>query len=102
MLSLDPPSQIVELEDSVVEVGSTVWLKCSSTGNPRPTYSWSYYRTANVMEENEDGVSRLLIHSVTVYNLGSYTCQASNERGNISKTVRVTVKGKVNVMYLPL
>ncbi|KAM7387112.1 hypothetical protein PAMA_009640 [Pampus argenteus] len=88
-----PPSQILELEDSVVDVGYDLRLKCSSSGNPQPTYSWSYYRTANVMEENEDGVSSLIIRSATSYNIGLYTCQASNDRGYISKTVRVTVKG---------
>ncbi|XP_031168179.1 hemicentin-2-like isoform X2 [Sander lucioperca] len=88
-----PPSQIVELEDSEVDVGSTVWLKCFSVGNPRPKYFWNYYRTANVIEENEDGVSRLHIHNATVYNMGSYTCHAWNDRGNVSKTARVTVKG---------
>ncbi|XP_034075869.1 hemicentin-1-like [Gymnodraco acuticeps] len=88
-----PPSQIVELEDSEVDVGSDVWLKCSSTGNPRPNYLWDYYQTANVVEENEDGVSRLHIHNATVYNKGSYTCHAWNDRGNVSKTATVTVKG---------
>ncbi|XP_045888380.1 hemicentin-2-like isoform X2 [Micropterus dolomieu] len=88
-----PPSQIVELEDSEVNLGSTVSLKCSSTGNPRPKYFWNYYRTANVMEENEDGVSRLNIRNATAYNMGSYTCHATNDRGNVSKTARVTVKG---------
>ncbi|KAF1379666.1 hypothetical protein PFLUV_G00178390 [Perca fluviatilis] len=87
-----PPSQIVELEDSEVDVGSAVWLKCVSVGNPRPKYFWNYYRTANVIEENEDGVSRLHIHNATIYNMGSYTCHASNDRGNVSKTARVTVK----------
>lgn len=88
-----PPSQIVELDDSEVDVGSDVWLKCSSTGNPRPNYLWDYYQTANVVEENEDGVSRLHIHNATVYNKGSYTCHAWNDRGNVSKTATVTVKG---------
>ncbi|KAL3053555.1 hypothetical protein OYC64_005979 [Pagothenia borchgrevinki] len=88
-----PPSQIVELEDSEVDVGSDVWLKCSSTGNPRPNYLWDYYQTANVVEENEDGVSLLHIHNATVYNKGSYTCHAWNDRGNVSKTATVTVKG---------
>ncbi|KAK9534774.1 hypothetical protein VZT92_007197 [Zoarces viviparus] len=88
-----PPSQIVELEDSEVDVGSTVWLKCSSAGNPRPQYSWDYYQTTNVMVQNEDGVSRLQIHNATAYNTGSYTCHASNDRGNVSGTARVTVKG---------
>lgn len=96
LLSLDPPSQIVELEDSEVDVGSSMWLKCSSVGNPRPQYFWDYYRADNVREENEDGVSRLLIHNAAEYNVGSYTCHAWNERGNVSKTARVTVKGGCN------
>lgn len=100
MVSLDSPSQILELEDSEVDVGSTVGLKCSSTGNPPPKYSWTYFRTANVMETNEDGVSRLLIRNATAYNMGSYTCHAWNDRGNVSKTARVTVRGKGNIMFL--
>uniref|UniRef100_A0A8C3AI26 Ig-like domain-containing protein n=1 Tax=Cyclopterus lumpus TaxID=8103 RepID=A0A8C3AI26_CYCLU len=87
------PSQIVELEDSEVDVGSTVSLKCSSAGNPQPQYSWDYYQTTNVMVENEDGVSHLHIHNATAYNMGSYTCHASNDIGNVSKTAGVTVKG---------
>ncbi|XP_036945278.1 hemicentin-2-like [Acanthopagrus latus] len=87
------PSPILELEDSEVDVGSTVGLKCSSMGNPRPKYSWTYFRTANVMETNEDGVSRLLIRNATAYNMGSYTCHAWNDRGNVSQTARVTVRG---------
>ncbi|XP_073350907.1 hemicentin-1 [Pagrus major] len=86
------PSQILELEDSEVSVGSTVGLKCSSMGNPRPKYSWTYFRVSNVIETNEDGVSRLLIRNATAYNMGSYTCHAWNDRGNVSKTARVTVK----------
>ncbi|XP_023135380.2 hemicentin-1 [Amphiprion ocellaris] len=90
---LYPPSPIVELEDSEVHVGSSVWLKCSSMGNPRPKYSWNYYQAANVVETDEDGVSRLLIHNATVYNMGSYTCEAWNDIGNVTKTVHVNVKG---------
>ncbi|PWA17618.1 hypothetical protein CCH79_00008177 [Gambusia affinis] len=61
--------------------------------NPRPNYSWSYYRTLNVNERTEDGISRLIINNATRFNIGSYTCHAWNERGKVSKTVRVTVKG---------
>lgn len=95
LLPPDPPSQIAELEDSEVDVGSKTRLKCSSVGNPRPKYIWNYYRTDNVMEENEDGVSRLIIHNASAHNMGSYTCHAWNDIGNVSKTVRVTVKGRV-------
>lgn len=96
--SVDPPSHILELEDSEVEVGEVLGLKCSSVGNPRPNYSWIYYRTHNVNERTEDGISRLVINNATGFNIGSYTCHAWNERGNVSKTVRVTVKGRSNTM----
>ncbi|XP_029914521.1 hemicentin-1-like isoform X2 [Myripristis murdjan] len=88
-----PPSEIKELENTEVEVGSTTVLKCSSTGNPRPVYSWSYYQDANVYVKNEDGVSLLHIRHASANNNGSYTCKASNSFGNVSKTVVVTVKG---------
>ncbi|KAM4716948.1 vascular cell adhesion protein 1-like [Anableps anableps] len=88
-----PPSDIMELEDSEVKVGEVLRLKCSSGGNPCPKYSWIYYKTHNVNERTEDGVSGLIINNATGFNTGSYTCHAWNERGNVSKTVRVTVKG---------
>lgn len=53
-------------------------------------------------EKNEDGVSFLVIQNATAYNMGSYICYASNDRGNVSKTVRVTVKGKDNTKHLHL
>lgn len=102
MPSLDPPSQIKELQDSEVDVGSNLWLKCSSVGNPRPNYFWNYYQTENVKEKNEDGVSLLVINNVTAYNMGSYICYAWNDGGNVSKTVRVTVKGKDNIIHFHL
>ncbi|XP_069571703.1 hemicentin-2 [Brachyistius frenatus] len=93
IIVLYPPSPIVELDDTEVDVGSTVSLKCSSTGNPRPKYSWSYYKMANVVEKNEDGVSLLVIGNATAYNMGSYTCHAWNGRGSVSKMAKVTVTG---------
>lgn len=88
-----PPSQIFELEDTEFTVGSSVSLKCSATGNPRPEYYWNYFNTTNVSEENDDGVSRLVIRNATTENIGSYTCVASNEYGDVSKRARLTVEG---------
>lgn len=88
-----PPSQIFEHEDSEFTIGSSVSLKCSATGNPRPEYYWTYFNTTNISEESDDGVSRLVIHNATTYNIGSYTCLASNKHGNVSKTARLSMEG---------
>ncbi|XP_068605961.1 vascular cell adhesion protein 1 [Brachionichthys hirsutus] len=94
-----PPSQIEALEDSEVDAGSAVSLRCSSAGNPRPKYSWEYYQTDNVEEENEDEGSCLIIRNATALNIGAYTCHAWNERGSVSGTARVTVNDRMVVEY---
>lgn len=95
--SSDPPSQISELEDSVVKVGSDVWLKCSSKGNPQLEYLWEYYNSSNVAEKHEDGVTYLSITNATAENMGVYTCRAKNEIGNVSKTVKLSVEGRTSI-----
>ncbi|XP_051905398.1 titin-like isoform X1 [Hippocampus zosterae] len=87
-----PPSQIEELEDIEVELGSEIYLQCSTRANPRPEYSWSAPTFLNITQVNEDGVSRLLIPNVASHHTGVYTCYASNERGNVTKKVTVSVK----------
>ncbi|KAM8824676.1 vascular cell adhesion protein 1-like isoform 3-T3 [Synchiropus picturatus] len=89
-----PPSQILELEDSEVEVGSSVRLKCASKAIPRPGYSWTYYQAENVMVVYEDGVSLLLVENATDFNAGVYTCHTGNIGGSVSKSVKLTVKAK--------
>lgn len=96
LFSADPPSEIFELDDAEVNAGESLGLKCSSAAYPKPNYSWSYYRAANVLEETEDGVTRLVIHSAAGHNTGNYTCRAWTEQGEVSKTIRVTVKGRTH------
>ncbi|XP_061703190.1 uncharacterized protein LOC133515010 isoform X2 [Syngnathoides biaculeatus] len=86
------PSQIEELEDVEVELGSEVCLKCASRGNPRPDYTWSAPTWLNVARVDDDGVSRLQIPNVTSLQTGVYSCSASNGRGTVSKIVTVSVK----------
>ncbi|XP_054616042.1 hemicentin-1-like [Dunckerocampus dactyliophorus] len=86
------PSPIEELVDVVAELGSDAWLKCSTRGNPRPEYTWTYASAPNICEIIEDGVSLLLIRNVTLHNKGSYVCHARNEAGDTSGIATVFVK----------
>uniref|UniRef100_A0A3Q2Y715 Ig-like domain-containing protein n=1 Tax=Hippocampus comes TaxID=109280 RepID=A0A3Q2Y715_HIPCM len=95
---LNPPSQIEELEDIEVELGSEIYLQCATRANPRPEYSWSAPTFLDVTQVNEDGVSRLLIPNVASHHTGVYTCYASNERGSVTKQVTVSVKGETHTL----
>ncbi|KAK6311714.1 hypothetical protein J4Q44_G00173780 [Coregonus suidteri] len=96
-----PPQDILELKDTEVDVGSRTGLKCSSNGNPRPEYSWTYHRAPNVKLKN-DGVSLLTIEQATGENIGYYTCYASNTLGKVSKRARVSVRGAEPVCPMKL
>lgn len=82
-----------------MDVGDNVSLKCSSSGNPRPEYSWDYDGASNVVEKREDGVTYLSITNATAENMGFYRCDAINNLGNVSKTVKVTVKGRISTTH---
>ncbi|XP_062306076.1 hemicentin-1-like [Osmerus eperlanus] len=87
-----PPSEILELEDTEGNIGSTLGLKCVSRGNPPPLYRWIHdFSTTNIKAEHVDGVSLLKISDATMENMGNYTCNATNSQGSVQKTVRITL-----------
>ncbi|XP_028842518.1 hemicentin-1-like isoform X2 [Denticeps clupeoides] len=88
-----PPSAVTGLEDTHVDVGSTVVLKCSASGNPPPQYRWSYHRAANVEVKEQGGASRLYLNGALGENTGTYICFVQNELGQVSGSARVTVNG---------
>ncbi|XP_030645595.1 hemicentin-1-like [Chanos chanos] len=53
-------------------------------------------------EENIDGVSRLYINKASGYNIGNYTCIATNKFGNTSSSARVLVRGAETLCPLQL
>ncbi|XP_064844259.1 hemicentin-1-like [Oncorhynchus masou masou] len=97
-----PPQNILELRDTEVDVGSPTGLNCSSDGNPRPEYSWTYHRAPNVKLKNNDGGSLLTIEQATGGNIGTYTCHASNTLGKVFKIARVSVRGAEPVCPIKL
>nr|XP_046160389.1 hemicentin-1-like [Oncorhynchus gorbuscha] len=97
-----PPQNILELRDTEVDVGSPIGLNCSSDGNPRPEYSWTYHRAPNVKLKNNDGGSLLTIEQATGENIGTYTCHASNTLGEVFKIARVSVRAAEPVCPIKL
>lgn len=52
-----------------------------------------------MIEKYEDEVSYLIISNATVDNMDFYTCSVRNDIGNVSKTVKLTVKGRENIIF---
>ena len=83
--------------DTYYFTGDTLELNCSSSGSPELQYRW-YRNTSSIQTifpANTTSDSKILIISnVTVNNEGVYSCIVSNEQGNSSYDILITIVGK--------
>lgn len=80
-------------------VGSSVRLKCTASGNPRPDIVW--LKDDRLLTEQEVGESRQKKWTLSLKNLmpehsGRYTCRVSNRAGEINATYKVEVIQRTN------
>ncbi|XP_061552964.1 LOW QUALITY PROTEIN: fibroblast growth factor receptor-like 1 [Phycodurus eques] len=80
-------------------VGSSVRLKCTASGTPRPDIIW--LKDDQPLTEQEVGEGRqnkwtLTLKSLTPEHSGRYTCTVSNRAGEINATYKVEVIQRTN------
>ncbi|XP_040055972.1 fibroblast growth factor receptor-like 1 [Gasterosteus aculeatus] len=80
-------------------VGSSVRLKCTAGGNPRPDIVW--LKDDRPLTEKEVGEGRqkkwtLSLKGLTPEHSGRYTCKVSNRAGEINATYKVEVIQRTN------
>uniref|UniRef100_A0A8C2ZED3 Fibroblast growth factor receptor like 1 n=1 Tax=Cyclopterus lumpus TaxID=8103 RepID=A0A8C2ZED3_CYCLU len=80
-------------------VGSSVRLKCTASGNPRPDIVW--LKDDKPLTEQEVGEGRQKKWTLSLKNLmpehsGRYTCKVSNRAGEINATYKVEVIQRTN------
>ncbi|XP_060783378.1 fibroblast growth factor receptor-like 1a [Neoarius graeffei] len=80
-------------------VGSSVRLKCTASGNPRPDIVW--LKDSRPLTPEEVGESRkkkwtLSLKNLTPEHSGKYTCHVSNRAGEINATYKVEVIQRTN------
>ncbi|XP_056152076.1 fibroblast growth factor receptor-like 1 [Lampris incognitus] len=80
-------------------VGSSVRLKCTASGNPRPDIVW--LKDDRPLTEQEVGEGRQKKWTLSLKNLrpehsGRYTCRVSNRAGEINATYKVEVIQRTN------
>ena len=97
----DLPARIMETDpDLVMSLNAPATLYCLAYGFPKPTVTW--WKGTNMLQVNSDRVSQgddftLKLSSVSLSDLGPYTCQAYNGLGEAASfNVRLTVYGPVN------
>ncbi|XP_069051894.1 vascular cell adhesion protein 1-like isoform X2 [Lepisosteus oculatus] len=77
------------------EKGSTIVFTCAAEGNPPPWYRWEYYDAGNVKELTTTTASNITITGATAFNIGEYSCTATNKLGMDTKILKVRVIGAV-------
>ncbi|XP_026857945.1 fibroblast growth factor receptor-like 1a [Electrophorus electricus] len=80
-------------------VGSSVRLKCTASGNPRPNIMWM--KDSRPLTPQEVGEGRKKKWTLSLKNLmpehsGKYTCHVSNPAGEINATYNVEVIQRTN------
>lgn len=81
-------------------------ISCVVTGNPEPTVTWMYEEEPLIEDGlnyfiTKDGeISSLTIQNTSVYDTGTYVCEANNAHGTDSQATYLQVKRKLYVCLL--
>ena len=92
--SISSPAVVVSPVTLTVNEGGTASFKCSASGNPEPTVSWSKLDNQSKITESAVSRGKLELQKVTGNDSGVYQCLATNILGNSQEVVRLAVNGE--------
>ena len=97
MIDPPPPSNVT------VAVGDSLTLSCTSRGSPPDTFTWRkdsdpIVQSTSIATVTHDSTTAVFranysIDSLTLDDIGTYTCTVTNPIGSDSETIDVTVIG---------
>lgn len=87
-----PPFFEEKSDNLEVTSGENVTLDCRAKGNPLPKIHWNYPPAVNVRETTGGRQSNIRITGATSTNDGVYICNATNDIGTVTRSVRVVIK----------
>jgi hypothetical protein len=93
------PSVIEELFDITVISGKKAMLKCLINGEPKPEITWRKNglvigQTLDFKQTQNEDVVELEIAETCIKDTGCYECMARNEKGEVTTSCQLTVKGR--------
>ena len=104
ILFSEPPVVIAENTSVTLNRGESVRLRCHVKGSPKPEVIW--YRNAvpvtNILNVDENKGTTYNLNHVILDDAGLYQCMSSNDIGVDYAVIKVEVKGKFKVTFLPV
>ncbi|XP_014196707.2 myosin light chain kinase, smooth muscle [Haplochromis burtoni] len=102
----EPPAFVLPPRNARVTLGAEARLEGKVRGHPEPQVTW--YREGRAMiggehyivERGGRGNFSLLVRGVTEEDLGSYTCQATNQAGSRQVTVEILLEENSGKKYV--
>ncbi|MEQ2177556.1 hypothetical protein GOODEAATRI_004803 [Goodea atripinnis] len=93
-----------EFTESDTTVGFTadnnVSLVCNADGNPEPEIKWTHYQPADNVRETTVGRQKIItITRATSTNAGHYICVATNKVGNVTRSVILVKRDKIDHFF---
>ncbi|GCB72395.1 hypothetical protein scyTo_0006284 [Scyliorhinus torazame] len=93
-----PPDFLTYPQNQAVAEGEEVKFTCKIAGSPKPEVKWakngvSLKEKGGVEMYEKDGIQYLGLRNVNMADNGSYSCIATNRRGQFSRTWTLSVKG---------
>ena len=108
--AVPPPSGIVitPFTQSVTH-NSNATFNCTVTSLTQPAIAWSTDATNNnipgsttTTSQGSNYTSTLVLNGVTLDSIGRYTCNATNDGGNVNATASLVVTGKDLILFYTL
>uniref|UniRef100_A0A669B5X8 Myosin light chain kinase, smooth muscle n=1 Tax=Oreochromis niloticus TaxID=8128 RepID=A0A669B5X8_ORENI len=102
----EPPAFVLPPRNARVTLGGEAQLEGKVRGHPEPQVTW--YREGRaviggehyIVERSGRGNFSLLVRGVTEEDLGSYTCQATNQAGSRQVTVEILLEENSGKKYV--
>ncbi|XP_041819085.1 neural cell adhesion molecule L1-like protein [Chelmon rostratus] len=90
----EPPEWVFEPESQLSMIGSDVPIKCSATGNPRPTVTWRV--NGRPLQEAPAANRKVLGDTIVLHNAKAsdsavYQCEATNKHGTLLSNANIMI-----------
>ena len=96
---------IEELSNLSIVSGNKACLRCLINGEPKPEITWRKNglvigHTLDFKQTHNEDVVELEIAETCTKDTGCYECIAKNEKGEVTSSCQLTVKGNSEIIFL--